>query len=99
MSGFINPAAASVQNFFCPFKWLPSIQKKLNHVPHIYQNTFNTMDLAESIGLAPVDSRDAATGNPSLEEEESILSSFDNVQLILSADSDQGQGKLFITER
>jgi len=56
------------------------------------------MDLAESIGLTPVTTRDAADGNPPLDEGEEILQSFDNVQLILAGDADQGLGKVIITE-
>ncbi len=55
------------------------------------------MDLAESIGLTVVESR-TASGNPPLEDGEQVLESFDDVQLVLSSDTDQGLGKVFITE-
>ena len=57
------------------------------------------MDLAESFGLAVIDaaSRDAS-GNPILEEDESILQTFDDVQLVLGSSKDQNSGKLCITE-
>jgi hypothetical protein len=55
------------------------------------------MELAESIGLSIIDPRDPA-GNPLLEEDDSVLNTFDNVQLVLGTNNDQGMGKLFITE-
>jgi hypothetical protein len=56
------------------------------------------MDLAHSFGLAPIDaSKRNGDGNPILEDEE-ILQTFDNVQMVLGADIDQKSGKLFITE-
>jgi hypothetical protein len=57
------------------------------------------MDLAQSFGLAVIDAagRDAS-GNPVLEEGESIQQTFDDVQLVLGSSSDQKSGKLSITE-
>jgi hypothetical protein len=57
------------------------------------------MDLAQSFGLTVIDAagRDAS-GNPILEEGESILQTFDDVQLILGSSNDQKSGKLCITE-
>lgn len=57
------------------------------------------MDLARSFGLAVVDAsgRDGS-GNPLLDEAEQIHQSFDGVQLVLGSNSDQGSGKLFITD-
>ena len=57
------------------------------------------MDLARSFGLAVVDAsgRDGS-GNPLLEEAEQILNTFDDVQLVLGTNNEQGSGKLFISE-
>jgi hypothetical protein len=55
-------------------------------------------DLAESMGLAKFSSRDGS-GNPLLEEDDALMTSFDDIQMILGADSDQGSGKLFVTSR
>lgn len=54
-------------------------------------------ELAQQIGLTIVEQRDS-DGNPLIENEEQILSTFDEIQLILGADADQGVGKLFITQ-
>ena len=54
------------------------------------------MDVATSVGLTLIN-RDG-DGNPLLEDGESILHTFPDVQLILSSSSDQGVGKLCITE-
>jgi len=55
------------------------------------------MDIAQSIGLSVVEERQA-DGNPLLEDGEQILESFEDIQLILASDADQGLGKVFITE-
>ena len=55
------------------------------------------MDLARSIGLAVVESRDAS-GNPHLENGEQVLQIFDDIQLILASSADQSAGKLFICD-
>ena len=54
-------------------------------------------DLASELGLDVIEGRDAG-GNPLLEEGEAVLHTFGAMQLILAADSDQGPGKLFVTE-
>jgi hypothetical protein len=53
------------------------------------------MDLAESIGLLPVDERDA-DGRPLLEGGEERHQSFEAVQLVIGADADQGLGALHL---
>lgn len=53
------------------------------------------MDLAESLGLAPAEERDAA-GRPLLEEGEELLQAFSDVQLVIGADADQGAGTLYL---
>lgn len=55
-------------------------------------------DLAAAFGLTPLGERDAA-GNPLLAEDEAVLQSFEGVKLVLGADADQGEGKLFIMYR
>lgn len=57
------------------------------------------MDLAQSFGLAVIDAagRDAS-GNPVLEEGESILQTFNDVQLVIGSSNDQKSGKLCIAE-
>ena len=57
------------------------------------------MDLAESFGLTVIDAsgRDES-GNPRLEEGESILQTFNDVQLVLGSSNDQKVGKLCVTE-
>lgn len=57
------------------------------------------MDIAESFGLAVIDAsgRDAS-GNPVLEEDETILQTFNDVQLVIGSSNDQKSGKLCITE-
>ena len=55
-------------------------------------------ELAATIGLACLGERDAA-GNPLLAEDEAVLQSFEGVKLVLGADADQGEGKLFIMYR
>lgn len=54
------------------------------------------MELAQTIGVSFID-RDATSGNPSLADDEHILSTFEDVQLVLGT-SDQGLGVLYITE-
>lgn len=56
---------------------------------------FRAMAAAEHIGLQPV--QPAAGGGPPLDEEESVLATFERVQLIAAA-QDLGEGTLFITE-
>jgi len=57
------------------------------------------MDIAQSFGLVVIDAagRDAS-GNPVLEEGETILETFNDVQLVIGSSSDQKSGKLCITE-
>ncbi len=56
---------------------------------------FRTMAAAELIGLEPVQA--AAGGGPLLDEEESVMATFERVQLVAAA-QDLGEGTLFITE-
>ncbi|PRW59239.1 chloride conductance regulatory ICln-like isoform X1 [Chlorella sorokiniana] len=53
------------------------------------------MAAAEHIGLQPVQA--AAGGGPPLDEEESVLATFERVQLLAAA-QDLGEGTLFITQ-
>ena len=56
------------------------------------------LEAAERIGLQPAAERDPATGGPLLEEAESVLAKFEQLQLVIGAGVDQGEGSLFITE-
>ena len=55
------------------------------------------MDLAQSIGLTAVTERNA-DGNPLLDDGEEVLQSFADVRLVLASDSDQGVGKVVVTD-
>ena len=55
------------------------------------------LEQAESIGLAPAAERDAA-GGPLLEEEETVLQQFADMQLVIGGTADQGEGTLYFTE-
>ena len=51
----------------------------------------------ESFGLLAVEERSPA-GGPLLDEEETVLQTFERLQLVIGAGTDQGDGTLYITE-
>lgn len=52
---------------------------------------------AEALGLQLAE-RDAASGGPVLDDGETVLHTFERLQLVVGAAADQGDGTLFITE-
>ena len=51
----------------------------------------------ECFGLLAVEERSPA-GGPLLDEEETVLQTFERLQLVIGAGTDQGDGTLYITE-